>query len=198
MAPSTATDVEVGLDALFDAIEAADARESLRLAGIVSIAIKNGVDAGPFVARFLDGLDRAPSEGAKLCLWQALLVHAGRHADDALLRELLVRPIAERGLDGFSFQKVPASFVNVVAEVAIVPTASPRLRYGATVFLGYQAGVHGLSLAPARDFFVSCLGDRAVAPKKSAAKRAEALLVGLGGAAATRPSSPKKRAPGSP
>ncbi|MBN8612803.1 MAG: hypothetical protein J0L92_19565 [Deltaproteobacteria bacterium] len=195
MAPSTATDVEVGLDALSDAIEAGDARESLRLAGIVSIAIKNGVGGAPFVARFLDGLDRTPSEGAKLCLWQALLVHAGRQRDEGLLRELLVLPIAERGLDGFSFQKVPASFVSVVAEVAILPTASPRLRYGATVFLGHQARAHGVPLEPARDFLVSCLGDRAVAPKKSAAKRAELLLVGLGGAPAPPWSGPKKRAP---
>lgn len=62
------------------------------------------------------------------------------------------------------------------------------------MFLGYQAGAHGVPLEPARDFLVSCLNDGAVAPTKSAAKRAELLLVGLGGAPAPPPSGPKKRA----
>ena len=61
------------------------------------------------------------------------------------------------------------------------------------MFLGYQAGAHGVPLEPARDFLVSCLNDGAVAPKKSAAKRAELLLVGLGGAPAPPPSARKAR-----
>lgn len=179
MGTATAEDVEVALDALHDAIEASDAREALRLGSVVKIAIKNGVDPAPFYARLRDALTRGPSDGTKLELWGALLQGARRHSDRALLRELLTHPIAERGLDGFSFEKMPASFVEVVAEAASAPGASPRLRYGATVFLGYQAGVYALSLEPARAFLESCLSDRAVAPKKSAAKRAEQLLAAL-------------------